>query len=66
MSSFFDESLAIVSESGILEKFEGEVEDGVLVERVYIEDGLVIKVEKFEDGELVHTEIRGGDSDSDY
>jgi len=32
MSSFFDESLAIVSESGILEKFEGEVEDGVLVD----------------------------------
>jgi hypothetical protein len=49
----------VVREDMVLEKFEGEPEDGVLLERVYLTDGLITKHEYFENGELVRTEEGG-------
>lgn len=46
-----------IKEEVVLEKFEGEVEDGVLRERVFIEDGLIKKHEFLEDGEVVRTVV---------
>lgn len=37
----------------MLEKFEGEPEDGVLLERVYLQDGIMVGQEFFKNGELV-------------
>lgn len=49
----------VVREDMVLEKFEGEPEDGVLLERVYLTDGLITKHEYFENGKLVRTEEGG-------
>ena len=48
-----------VREDIVLEKFEGEPEDGILLEKVYLTDGVITKHEFFEDGEVVKT-VEGG------
>ena len=63
----------IVEERALLEKFDGDIEDGNVVERVhllngqitkheFLENGEVVKVEHYENGELV--ELRGGEDNS--
>ena len=56
----------IVREEAVLEKFEGEVEDGILVERITFVNGDLTKHEFFENGEVVKTEhfTEGGEEDS--
>jgi hypothetical protein len=51
-----------VREDAVLEKFEGEPEDGVLLERIYLTDGVITKHEFFEDGEVVRTVEGGNDA----
>ena len=51
--SIGDKPKVVVREETILEKFDGEPDDGILVERVYIINGRVEKVETFKDGKLV-------------
>lgn len=45
----------------VLEKFEGEVEDGIVVERIYLTDGVITKTEYLEDGEVIRT-VEGGNN----
>lgn len=56
-----EEAKVIVREDAVLEKFEGPIEDGVVVERVYLTDGVMTKHEFLEDGEVVRT-IEGGNN----
>lgn len=51
----------VVREEAVLEKFEGEPEDGILLERVYLTDGVITKHEFFEDGVLTNT-VEGGNN----
>ena len=51
----------VLREDIVLEKFEGEPEDGVLLERVYLTDGVITKHEFFENGEVVET-VEGGNN----
>lgn len=51
----------IVREEAVLEKFNGEPEDGDLAERITIVDGKITKHEFFENGELVKT-LEGGNN----
>lgn len=51
----------VVREEAVLEKFDGEPEDGILVERITLVDGEIIKHEFFEEGEVVRT-IEGGNN----
>jgi hypothetical protein len=51
----------VVREEAVLEKFDGEPEDGVLAERITLVNGEVIKHEFFENGEVVRT-IEGGNN----
>lgn len=46
----------VVEERALLEKFDGEVEDGIVVERVHVLNGVITKHEFLEDGEVVKTE----------
>jgi hypothetical protein len=57
-----EEARFTVREDIVLEKFEGEPEDGVLLERVHLTDGVITKHEYFEDGELVKVEKKEVDS----
>lgn len=50
-----------VREDAVLEKFEGEIEDGVLLEKIYLTNGIITKHEFYEDGELVET-VEGGNN----
>lgn len=61
----------VVREDVVLEKYDGEVSDGVLVERIFLTDGVKTKHEVFEDGKVVKTElyengklIKGGEDNS--
>jgi hypothetical protein len=45
-----------VNEFAVLEKFDGEVEDGVLVERIELLNGKITKHEWLEDGRVTRTE----------
>lgn len=49
----------IVKEEAVLEKFEGDPADGLLLERITLLNGEITKHEFFEDGELVHS-VEGG------
>lgn len=51
----------IVREEAVLEKFEGQPEDGNLLERITIVDGEITKHEFFEDGVLANT-VEGGNN----
>ena len=54
----------IESVSMVLEKFDGEVSEGNVVERLYVEDGQITKHEFLENGEVVRTRDlsnKGGD-----
>lgn len=53
-------ALVDVTENIVLEKFEGEPEDGILLERVHLTDGVITKHEFFDNGELVEVHERGG------
>ena len=50
-----------VREEAVLEKFIGEVSDGVLAERITLVNGVLAKHEFFENGELVET-VEGGNN----
>lgn len=56
-----EKAKVIVREEAVLEKFEGEPEDGVLLERITIVDGSITKHEFFEDGMLTNT-VEGGNN----
>lgn len=43
----------VINEEAVLEKFEGNPEDGIILERITLVNGVKIKHEFFEDGELV-------------
>jgi hypothetical protein len=45
-----------LSEFAVLEKFDGDVEDGNVVERIEILDGKITKHEWLEEGKVVRTE----------
>lgn len=60
MGHFDEKARVVAKEETVLEKFEGDVDAGVLVERLYIENGVIIKVETFEDGVLTNTVVDGG------
>lgn len=47
---------AALTEHVMLEKFEGEPEDGILLERIYLQDGIMIGHEHFKNGMLVVTD----------
>lgn len=51
-----EEQFLDVTESVVLEKFEGAPVVENLIERMHIENGEVVKVEKFENGDLISTE----------
>lgn len=51
-----------VREDVVLEKFEGEPEAGILLERVHLTNGVITKHEYFEAGELVKVEEKEVDS----
>jgi hypothetical protein len=53
----------IIREDVLLEKFDGDPEDGNVVERVYLTDGVMTKHEYLEDGEVVKVvEPQGGET----
>jgi hypothetical protein len=54
-----DKAKTVVREEAVLEKFEGEPEDGILAERITLVNGAITKHEFFEDGKVVET-IEGG------
>lgn len=56
-----DKAEVIVKEEAVLEKFEGDPADGLLLERITLLNGEITKHEFFEDGELVKT-VEGGNS----
>ena len=56
-----DKAEVIVKEEAVLEKFEGDPNDGLLLERITLLNGEITKHEFFEDGELVKT-VEGGNS----
>ena len=53
MAANLEVGKVIVKEEAVLEKFDGEISDGVLAERMYLTDGVITKHEVFEDGEVV-------------
>lgn len=54
MTEFNEEiGRVVVKEEMILEKFDGEPEDGILAERITVVNGEIVKHEVFEDGKLV-------------
>jgi hypothetical protein len=53
----------VVREEAVLEKFDGNPEDGVIVERITLLDGVITKHEFFEDGEVVDV-TEGGNYNS--
>ena len=53
---FVEVGKVVLKEEAVLEKFNGEVADGVLAERVFITDGVILKHQWFEDGEVVKEE----------
>lgn len=48
-----DEAQIVEKVEMVLEKFDGEAEDGILAERLVLVDGEVVRHEKYENGELV-------------
>jgi hypothetical protein len=56
-----EDAKVTVREDAVLEKFEGPIEDGVVVERVYLTDGFITKHEYLENGEVVKT-VEGGNN----
>jgi len=57
MASNLEVGKVIVKEEAVLEKFDGEVSDGVLAERIFLTNGVRTKHEVFEDGQLVSTTL---------
>lgn len=58
-----DVAKVIVREEAVLEKFDGEPEDGILRERITLVDGELVKHEFFdESGELTHSVEGGNDA----
>jgi hypothetical protein len=52
----------VLKEEVLLEKFDGEPEDGNVVERVYLTDGVLTRHEFLEDGQVVRVvEPEGGE-----
>lgn len=53
----------VLKEEVLLEKFDGDPQDGNVVERVYLTDGVMTKHEYLEDGEVVRVvEPQGGEN----
>lgn len=60
--SMTEDGYVVLKEEVLLEKFDGDIEDGNVVERVYLTDGVMTKHEFLEDGEVVRTvEPEGGE-----
>ena len=57
MASNLEVGKIVVREDAVLEKFDGEVSDGVLAERIFLTDGVITKHEVFEDGAVVSTTL---------
>jgi hypothetical protein len=60
--SLIEDGMVVIKEEVLLEKFDGEVEDGNVVERIYLTDGVKTKHEFLENGEVVRVvEPEGGE-----
>jgi hypothetical protein len=60
--SLSETGYVVLKEEVLLEKFDGEPEDGNVVERVYLTDGVLTKHEFLEDGKVVRVvEPEGGE-----
>lgn len=53
---FIEDGRVIVKEEAVLEKFNGEVADGDIAERIYLLDGVITHHEYYENGQVVKTE----------
>jgi hypothetical protein len=58
-----DIAKTVAKEEAVLEKFDGEPEDGILVERITLLNGVITKHEFFKDGEVVDV-TEGGNYNS--
>lgn len=56
---FGDEQLTVVMEQVVLEKFDGDPEDGKLTERITVVDGKIVSREVFDSAEPQTTESTG-------